>query len=212
MVYCAEVPSHTLFVRRNGIPVWCGNSVLEHVNVTFLIEGVSRSLTHELVRHRAGFAYSQLSQRYVDSKDVAFVMPLEIEKATGEVREVLERIFLTQCATALLGYTAIAGALEERIKKEEPGMKRSDLVKRVRQVARSVLPNATETKIVVTANARAWRHFLNMRGSKFAEPEIRRLAVHLCARLKEVCGPLFYDFKEVEMPVTSGLECTYAKP
>lgn len=56
-VYCVEVPNNTLYVRRNGKPVWCGNSVLEHVNFNFHVWGISRSCSHEIVRHRAGFAY-----------------------------------------------------------------------------------------------------------------------------------------------------------
>src|SRR5213082_2947479 len=76
-------------------------SVLEHANYSILIEGVSRSLTHELVRHRAGFAYSQLSQRYVDESEASFVIPPAIigddalEKRWREEVEGAQRIYVT---------------------------------------------------------------------------------------------------------------------
>src|SRR5688500_11893212 len=77
-------------------------SVLEHANYSLLLEGVSRSLTHELVRHRAGFAYSQLSQRYVDESDARFVVPPAI---IGE--DTLEGPWRTQMEAALRSYVAL---------------------------------------------------------------------------------------------------------
>src|SRR5262249_7199514 len=79
-------------------------SVLEHANYTLLVEGVSRSLTHELVRHRAGFAYSQLSQRYVDESDAAFVIPPAI---LGDER--LEREWQAEIERALAAYIRMVG-------------------------------------------------------------------------------------------------------
>ena len=73
-------------------------SVLEHANYTVLLEGVSRSLTHELVRHRAGFAYSQLSQRYVDESDAAFVVPPAIQgDAVAEAAWLAQEIGRASC-------------------------------------------------------------------------------------------------------------------
>src|SRR3954468_24942198 len=77
-------------------------SVLEHANYTLLFEGVSRSLTHELVRHRAGFAYSQLSQRYVDESNASFVVPPAI---AGE--EALESAWRSQVDGALASYISL---------------------------------------------------------------------------------------------------------
>jgi thymidylate synthase (FAD) len=143
-------------------------SVLEHAVFSLLVEGVSRSLTHELVRHRAGFAYSQLSQRYVDESDIAFVVPPEIEEDTPAYRA-----WLAVCEQSLLAYRELMGELTEQVGDSGPATMRK---KRTRQAARSVLPNCAETKLVVTGNARAWRHFVEMRGSATADVEIRRLA------------------------------------
>src|SRR5438045_9291664 len=77
-------------------------SVLEHANYTLLLEGVSRSLTHELVRHRAGFAYSQLSQRYVDESDANFVVPPAI---VGD--ESLEKEWSAQIETSQKTYMSL---------------------------------------------------------------------------------------------------------
>ena len=84
-------------------------SVLEHANYTVLLEGVSRSLTHELVRHRAGFAYSQLSQRYVDESDAAFVVPPAI---LGD--EALEKTWKAEIDRSLAAYVTLVGELMEQ--------------------------------------------------------------------------------------------------
>jgi thymidylate synthase (FAD) len=164
-------------------------SVLEHAVWTFLFEGVSRALTHELVRHRH-LSYSQLSQRYVDESQVAFVLPPEIP-AEGEAFE----IFQESCARALEDYRRLLVRIEEQVKDEPSATMRR---KRARQTARSLLPNATETKIVVTANARAWRHFIELRGAENAESEIRILAVMLLGVLKDLAPHIFGDYQIVE--------------
>src|SRR5256885_15008610 len=81
-------------------------SVLEHASYSVLLEGVSRSLTHELVRHRAGFAYSQLSQRYVDESEANFVIPPAI---VGD--EALESVWRTQVEQAQATYVALVAQL-----------------------------------------------------------------------------------------------------
>lgn len=80
-VFCAEVPNHTLFVRRAGKPVWCGNSVLEHASYTFAIENVSRVFTGEMNRHRAGVAVSEGSMRYIRYTDMPCWLPFSIRPA-----------------------------------------------------------------------------------------------------------------------------------
>lgn len=167
-------------------------SVLEHVSASFLIEGVSRTLTHELVRHRAGFAYSQLSQRYVDESDVAFVQPPELKPESPGYLS-----WHTACDFALRSYRTLIEKLEATRPEDVPG---TDRRKRVRQAARSVLPGCTETKIVVTANLRAWRHFLEQRGSEFADLEIRRLAGHVLVALLKYGPGVFADFTEEPHP------------
>ncbi|CAB5194915.1 THY1 Predicted alternative thymidylate synthase [uncultured Caudovirales phage] len=161
-------------------------SVLEHANFTLLIEGVSRSLTHELVRHRAGFAYSQISQRYVDESNCAFVRPPGIKP--GSVADV---VWSSSVGWALGRYQALVDVLEGDFAHIEDKTQRR---KAIRETARSVLPNATETKITVTANARAWRHFIEMRGSEHADAEIQRLAIAVLDVLCNAAPNLFGDY------------------
>jgi len=162
-------------------------SVLEHATYSLLFEGVSRSLTHELVRHRAGFAYSQLSQRYVDESEASFVVPPAV---AGD--EELESAWRAQVESAQSAYVALVGQLMERYAWVADKVHRR---KMAREAARAVLPNATETKIVVTANARAWRTMLELRSSEGAELEIRRLAVAVLRRLQEEAPGFFSDFE-----------------
>ena len=161
-------------------------SVLEHAVWSVLVEGVSRALTHELVRHRH-LSYSQLSQRYVDESEVAFVLPPEIP-AEGPAFD----LFRDSCQRSLDDYRKLLSTIEEQVKDEPSATLRR---KRARQTARSLLPNATETKIVITGNARAWRHFIELRGSESAEAEIRVLALKMLRLLQGEAPNLFGDYK-----------------
>lgn len=169
-------------IKRQG-----HGSVLEHANYSILLEGVSRSLTHELVRHRAGFAYSQLSQRYVDESDAAFVIPPAL---VGD--ETLEAAFKTQMQAAQAAYVEAVDRLMTKYGWVDDKVHRR---KMAREAARAVLPNGTETKIVVTANARAWRTMLELRSSEAAELEIRRCAVALLRLLQAEAPGFFSDFE-----------------
>src|SRR5688572_27368348 len=162
-------------------------SVLEHANYSLLLEGISRSLTHELVRHRAGFAYSQLSQRYVDESDAAFVVPPAV---AGD--EALEGAWRAQMESALASYVALVDQLMTRYAWVGDKVHRR---KMAREAARGVLPNSTETKIVVTGNARAWRTMLELRTSEGAELEIRRCAVEILRVLQGEAPGFFSDFE-----------------
>jgi thymidylate synthase (FAD) len=162
-------------------------SVLEHANYTILFEGVSRSLTHELVRHRAGFAYSQLSQRYVDESEASFVIPPAI---VGD--EKLEATWRTQVESAQTTYVSLVAELMARYAWVADKVHRR---KMAREAARAVLPNATETKIVVTANARGWRTMLELRSSEGAEMEIRRMAIAALRLLQREAPGFFSDFE-----------------
>ncbi|MGH7605008.1 MAG: FAD-dependent thymidylate synthase [Gemmatimonadaceae bacterium] len=162
-------------------------SVLEHANYSLLLEGVSRSLTHELIRHRAGFAYSQLSQRYVDESEANFVVPPAI---VGD--ETLENEWRTQIDEAQRTYIRLVEHLMERYGWVADKVHRR---KMAREAARGVLPNSTETKIVVTANARAWRTMLELRSSEGAELEIRRCAVAIVKLLSGESPAFFSDFE-----------------
>jgi thymidylate synthase (FAD) len=162
-------------------------SVLEHANYSLLLEGISRSLTHELVRHRAGFAYSQLSQRYVDESEASFVVPPAV---AGD--DALENAWRVQIESAQSAYVALVSQLMERYGWVTDKIHRR---KMAREAARGVLPNSTETKIVVTGNARAWRTMLELRSSEGAELEIRRMAIAVLRVLQEEAPGFFSDFE-----------------
>ena len=161
-------------------------NVLEHANYSLLIEGVSRSLTHELVRHRAGFAYSQVSQRYVEESAACFVMPPAV---IGDAS--LERAWTAQTEAALDVYRSMVEQLMGRFAWVDDQTRRR---KMAREAARSVLPNCSETKLLVTANARAWRTMLELRGGESSEFEIRRLAIVVIRILQQEAPSFFSDF------------------
>ncbi|MGI5245066.1 FAD-dependent thymidylate synthase [Dactylosporangium sp. CA-139066] len=162
-------------------------SVLEHGTVTMRFTGVSRSFSHELVRHRH-FSYSQLSQRYVPAADTAMVLPplfgddshaaeilaVAAEQAMDAYEEMTKR------AEELLGDRGVPAGTSRR--------------KQARQAARAVLPNMAETKIVVTGNYRAWRHFIDLRATVHADVEIREVAILALRALQRVAPNVFADY------------------
>ncbi len=162
-------------------------SVFEHAVYVVLIEGISRSCSHELVRHRAGFGYSQLSQRYVDESQAAFVMPPAIQ---GDAR--MESEWTAQVENAQKGYVQAVDRLMEKYEWVTDKVHRR---KMAREAARSVLPNATEVKIVVSGNVRAWRTMLELRLGEGAELEIRRMAVATLRLLQGESPAFFADFE-----------------
>lgn len=142
-------------------------STMEHVSFTFGIEGVSRVLTHQLVRHRLA-SYSQQSQRYVAEHDFEYILPPSIDErpeASERFKALMENI-----------QQAYNDLVEAGVPKED---------------ARYVLANATETKIVVTMNARSLMHFFNLRCCNRAQWEIRELAYKMLAEAKAVAPLLF---------------------
>lgn len=159
-------------------------SVLEHASVSMYVTGVSRSLTHELVRHRH-FSYSQLSQRYVKA-DAEMVVPDVI--ASNERRKGLFDVAADVIRTT---YDMLVEELAEHYSDVADRTLRRKLA---RQAARAILPNATETKIVVTGNYRAWRHFLHLRATEHADVEIRELAVACLRVLWDYAPGIFNDF------------------
>lgn len=167
-------------------------SVLEHAAWNFIFTGVSRSLTHELIRHRAGWGYSQLSQRYVDESVAEYVEP-DVIASNPE----LHKIWVDTVSQSHQAYMTLVEKLQESFKDEPDKTLRRKLA---RQAARSVLPNATETKIFVTANARALRHFIELRGSRHAEVEIRKLAVQVLKIMQQEAPHIFKDYELVPLP------------
>jgi thymidylate synthase (FAD) len=166
-------------------------SVLEHGSVTFYFTGVSRSFTHELIRHRH-FSYSQLSQRYVPEREAAMVEP----EVIAEDPELHKR-FVEATEASVRAYNELLEGLERRFADVENATLRR---KQARQAARAVLPNATETRIVVTGNYRAWRHFIAMRATEHADVEIRELAVECLRQLQRVAPNVFGDFTIGTLP------------
>lgn len=167
-------------------------SVLEHAVWNFIISGVSRSFTHELIRHRAGFGYSQLSQRYVDESTADFVEPdcIAHDPELHTLWEEAVRQSHTAYCRLVEGLTAKFGDVEDKTLRR----------KLARQAARSVLPNATETRIFVTANGRAWRHFIEARGNEYAEVEIRKVALEILRQLQRESPALFGDYTIETLP------------
>ncbi len=169
-------------------------SVLEHAVWNFIITGVSRSFTHELIRHRAGWGYSQLSQRYVDESTADFVEPDIIAEDPAA-----HKLWRDSIEASHRAYSALVDRLSQVVEERYPEQSRTSKRKMARQAARSVLPNATETKIFVTANARALRHFVELRGSPAAEPEIRKVAVKILRIMQEEAPNIFGDIALVTL-------------
>lgn len=154
-------------------------SVFEHATATFYCTGLSRNDTHELIRHRAGTAYSELSQRYVDVMDMKFVGHPTLEGVGAFAEDHLAEVSYD----AKKAYKVL---VEDR---EQAGFKG----KKAREAARAVLPGGMETKIVVTANLRAWRHIMKMRGSVHADASIRKWAIAIAWELKTKFPNAFQD-------------------
>lgn len=234
-------PGGTKTYLRNILESGHG-SVLEHATFNFIFTGISRSLTHELVRHRAGWSYSQLSQRYVDESVAEYVVPHDLREEVTEAQRVLatwqvltpgrearealeldnhsSEVEIGLCWLASMeemtdSYRWLTAHLTTRITREKYDEyvarqqalgqlwsleERTAIRKAARQAARSVLPNATETKIFATANARALRHFLELRGSRHAEPEIRKLAHAVWSELNAEAPNLFGDYEAKPLP------------
>ena len=151
-------------------------SPLEHVSFTFLIEGISRVCTHQLVRHRIA-SYSQQSQRYVDLEDFKIIIPPLIEK-----NKEAKKIFLQTIDYLRKQYKLLKEILtkDKKLTKEE-----------INQDIRFLLPQATETKIVVTMNARQLLHFFSERLCLRAQWEIRNLANLMLKECRRVLPEVF---------------------
>jgi thymidylate synthase (FAD) len=173
-------------------------SVLEHASFSFLLYGVSRSVTHELVRHRAGVGFSQISQRYVAGTVIRFVERPEYQNDAE-----LHRHFEERADRAAAEYEAMAGALLQRQEGGDSGLSadyKTDARKKVQQTARSLLPNETEAPMVFTGNVRALRHIIEMRADAHAESEIRALAIRLFLCLRTADPILFGDYELADLP------------
>lgn len=166
-------------------------SPVEHASFTFAIEGVSRSLLAQITRHRLA-SYSVQSQRYVRLDDFQFVIPPEVEKNPEA-----KALFLEAMEQQGRAYLAIAGALQQQHQAElmAEGMSEQEAVRKAEKMAnedaRFVLPNACETKLVVTMNARSLNHFFQLRCCNRAQWEIRRLAEEMLKLVYPLAPNLF---------------------
>lgn len=166
-------------------------SPIEHVSFTFAVEGVSRVLTHQLVRHRLA-SYSQQSQRYVKLDQFDYIIPPEIEK-DKEAKE----IYVNHMIACQKAYDDLVEILEKKhyedfIKEgmDEKKAKRSASKKAIED-ARYTFPNACETKIVFTMNARTLLHFFNVRSCLRAQWEIREMSDQMLKLVKDIYPNLF---------------------
>lgn len=180
--------------RRNGeylhnLIAQGHESVLEHVSWTFLLTGVTRAFSHQLVRHRIGFAFSQLSQQYHEETKATFVEPTHLQLSAEALKAWRKAVEVTQES-----YRIILDSLGELEGKPGFDLSKKEFNRAIRSAARSVLPNATETKIVVTANARALRHFFMVRGSIPGDIEMREVAVTIYELVRTDAPSLFDDF------------------
>ena len=179
-------------------------SPLEHVSFTFAIEGVSRVLTHQLVRHRLA-SYSQQSQRYVKLEQFEYIVPPAIEK-----NEKAKALFIETMEKDQEAYNQIVDELINDKIREFKKIHDRDLTKKEYSAiekqaiedARYVFPNACETKIAVTMNARSLLHFFNVRCCNRAQWEIRKMATEMLKECKKIAPALFKK---------AGPDCVYSK-
>ncbi len=154
-------------------------SVLEHASATFMVKGISRACTHQLVRHRLA-SFTQESQRYVNEKNFTYVVPDAMRE-----HEEAYKIFEELMKNAANAYSTL---IELGIKKED---------------ARFVLPNATTSEIVISANFREWLHIIGLRVSNEAQWEIRKLSVLFWTELYRIAPTVFsldafLDYKDYQ--------------
>jgi thymidylate synthase (FAD) len=184
-------------------------SPLEHVSFTFGIEGVSRSLTHQLVRHRIA-SFSQQSQRYVKLDQFEYVIPKEIERYTELRKLYIENMKQSQRDYDSLVEGLIKHYIAEHLKLDYWDFKNIDYInqalheiksdnkklynefeKKAIENARYVFPNACETKIVATMNVRSLINFFNHRCCSRAQDEIQELAYKMLVEVKKIAPTLF---------------------
>ena len=162
-------------------------SVLEHSTVTFFLTNVSRVVTHELVRHRAGTAFSQTSGRYVRTDEVDMYMPEELLAIPGAQGVFLKAI--RDMEENLADLITVSG-IEE--------MKDFGLKKRLTSAFRRIIGNGQANHLVMTANHRAWRHVIEMRTSAHAEEEIRVIMSDVAQQLKNKFPTIYGDMDKNE--------------
>lgn len=178
---------------RQGIIEQHHGSVLEHATVTFFITDVSRVVTHELIRHRAGTAFSQTSGRYVRTDELSFYLPQDIaasKAATGVFTRMMAK--MEQSSRDLVDILDV-------------NAKPFSYKKRVTSAIRRLIGNGQSNNIVVTANHRAWRHMIELRTDPSAEEEIRVVYADIARQLLAAYPEIYSD---AVVTLSEGIECT----
>ena len=181
---------------QQGIIASKHGSVLEHASVTFFLVNVSRVVTHEIVRHRTGTAYSQTSGRYVRNDEISYYIPKDIYD-------------YDEGGHVLATFTDAFRQMEENIRKlasaSNIDSKPFNLKKRLTSAFRRIIGNGQANHIVVTANHRAWRHMIEMRTDPHAEEEIRVIFADISRQLRERFPTIYAD---AQISVVDGIEVT----
>lgn len=178
---------------QKGIIAQHHGSVLEHSTVTFFLANVSRVVTHELVRHRAGVAVSQTSGRYVRTDDIQMYFPLEFDDYPGAHDVFLRAIQQMEENVAMLAKLTDVSNQDFATKK------------RLTSAFRRLIGNGQANHIVVTANHRAWRHMIELRTSPHAEEEIRIVFADISRQLRAQFPAIYADAIVTEI---DGIEVT----
>lgn len=176
------------------------HNLLEHATATLYFRGISRLAAAELMRHRH-FSVSQLSQRFVPTDEAEVVIPDVIAED-----EELRKLFLRAADEAHFVYEELLDALNSRLSAEPNALLRR---KQARQAARTVLPAATESRLVVTGNLRTWRHFIAARASEHADREIRSVAIEVLKVLSAHSPRVFEDF--IIQDLSDGTHMAFSK-
>lgn len=166
---------------QKGIIATGHGSVLEHSSVTFLFQDVSRILTHELVRHRPGMAYSQTSGRYVRTDEISMYFPRDLQHSSAA------RIAFTA------SMKAAENAVRGLVKVLELASKPFGMKKRLTSALRRLLPSGIANNIVVTGNHRSWRHLIESRTDPSAEEEIRVTFAEVSRQLRVRYTAIYAD-------------------
>lgn len=201
LVYCAEVPNHTLYVRRNGKAVWSGNSILEHSSWTFAIEGITRVFSGEMNRHRAGVAISEASMRFILQRiddGINVWLPDSIRECSDDHEALAAKKRATRHA-----FVDVFNMIAEKYKDlvaiwglDELPMAEK---KKITSMLRRILPMGCCTGGVWTMNVRAMRHIVTMRTSAAAEEEIAYVFRKVAREMVRTEPNLFGDFSEKDL-------------
>lgn len=178
---------------QQGIIANKHGSVLEHASVTFFLVNVSRVVTHEIIRHRAGTAFSQTSGRYVRTDSVDMYVPYDIARDPEAARIWKRAVLQMEKNVAELSRVT-------RINEKPFGLK-----KKLTSAFRRLIGNGQANHIVVTANHRAWRHMIEMRTDPSAEEEIRVVFADISRQLRERFPTIYADAQVSEV---DGIEVT----